>query len=195
MYLAKKKKIKNAWVTNGFWSEELFNEVWPYLDAANVDIKGFTEDFYQRICGAKLKPILENLIKLKEKKVWVEITTLVIPTLNDSETTLKGIARFIKEALGSETPWHITQFSGAISWKLKDIPDTTVETLKRAWEIGKKVGLKHVYIGNIPGLPSEDTFCPKCKALCIDRTGYIVHRHDKNGKCQKCGEDLNLILG
>ncbi|MFA4998954.1 MAG: AmmeMemoRadiSam system radical SAM enzyme [Candidatus Paceibacterota bacterium] len=195
MDIARGKKIKNAWVTNGFWSEELFNEVWPYLDAANVDLKGFSEDFYQKVCGARLKPILENLIRLKEKKIWIEITTLIIPTLNDSEATLKSIAKFIKEALGSETPWHVTQFSSRISWQLKNIPDTSVETLKTAWEIGKKMGLKYVYTGNVPGLPSEDTFCPKCKALCIDRTGYVVHRHDKDGKCQKCGEDLNLILG
>ena len=107
---------------------------------------------------------------------------------------LKKTAEFIKKELGSDTPWHVTQFCGKISWKLQHIEDTPVETLKRAYEIGKKAGLKYVYTGNVPGLPTEDTFCPKCGALVIDRTGYIIHRHDKNGKCPKCGQDINLIL-
>jgi len=94
--------------------------------------------------------------------------------------------------LGIETPWHISQFSGAISWKLQHLPDTSVETLEMAWKIGKETGLKYVYTGNVPGLPSEDTFCPKCNAVCIDRTNYIIRRHDKAGKCPKCGENLDI---
>ena len=194
MKLAKKKGLKNNWVTNGFWSKELFKLISPYLDAANVDLKGFSEDFYREVCGGRLKPVLENLIELKKKNIWVEVTTLVIPTLSDSEKMLRDIAKFIKEELGPETPWHISQFCGAISWKLQNLPDTSVKTLEKAYKIGKEVGLKYVYTGNVPGLPSEDTFCPKCGTLVIDRTNYIIHRHDKNGKCQKCGEDLNLIL-
>lgn len=194
MKLAKKKGLKNNWVTNGFWSKELFDLISPYLDAANVDLKGFTEEFYQRNCGGRLQPVLDTLIQMKEKKIWIEVTTLAIPTLSDSEKMFRDIAKFIKEALGSETPWHITQFSGAISWKLQQLPDTSVETLKKAWEIGKKAGLKYIYTGNVPGIPSEDTFCPKCGTLVIDRTGYIISRHDKSGKCPKCGENLDLIL-
>lgn len=193
MKLAKKKGLKNNWVTNGFWSEELFNLIWPYLDAANVDIKSFSDDFYKENCGGRLQPVLDTLKRLKAKKIWVEITTLVIPTLSDSEKMFKDIAKFIKEELDSETPWHITQFSGAISWKLQHLPETPVETLEMGWKIGKEAGLKYVYIGNVPGLPMEDTFCPKCGALCIDRTNYLVHRHDKNGKCPKCGEKLNIV--
>jgi len=194
MKLAKKKGLKNNWVTNGFWSKELFDLVFPYLDAANVDLKGFTDEFYTKYCGGRLQPVLDTLKRLKEKKIWVEVTTLVIPTLNDSEETFQNIAKFIKNDLGPETPWHITQFSGIISWKLQHLPETPVETLKKAFEIGKEAGLKYVYTGNIPGLPSEDTFCPKCNTLVINRTGYIISRHDKQGKCPKCGEDLNLIL-
>lgn len=194
MKLAKKEGIKNNWVSNGFWSKELFDLIYPYLDAANIDLKGFTNDFYVKYCAGKLQPVLDTLKRLKSKKIWVEVTTLIIPTLNDSEEVLKDIANFIKKDLGSETPWHVSQFSGAISWQLQDAPDTPVETLKKAYEIGKKAGLKYVYTGNVPGLPSEDTFCPKCNTLAIDRTAYLVSRYDKEGKCPKCGADLNLII-
>ena len=194
MKIAKKKGLKNNWVTNGFWSKELFGLIWPYLDAANVDLKGFSDEFYIKVCEARLQPVLDNLIALKQKKIWVEVTTLSIPTLSDSEEMFKGIAKFIKEKLGPETPWHITQFSGAISWKLQHLPETPTPILKKAYEIGKKTGLKYVYTGNVPGLPSEDTLCPKCGTLAIDRMAYIVRRYDKNGKCPKCGANLDLIL-
>jgi len=194
MKLAKKEGLKNNWVTNGFWSPELFKEISPFLDAANVDLKSFSDDFYIQNCGARLKPVLDNLIELKKEKIWAEVTTLAIPTLSDSEEMFRDIAKFIKEKLGPETPWHISQFSGAISWKLQHLPDTPLKTLEQAYKIGKEAGLKYVYTGNVPGHPSEDTFCPECATLAIDRTGYIVQRHDKNGKCPKCGKDLNLIL-
>ena len=194
MKLAKKAGLKNNWVTDGFWSKELFDLVSPYLDAANVDLKSFSNDFYIKNCAGRLQPVLDTLKRLKKKNIWLEITTLIIPTLSDSEKMFREIAKFIKNELGSETPWHITQFSGTISWKLQNLPDTPVEILERAWEIGKEIGLKYVYTGNVPGLPSEDTFCPNCHTLCIDRTNYIIHRHDKAGKCPKCGENLNLIL-
>ena len=194
MKLAKKEKIKNVWVTNGFLSKEALETISPYLDAANIDLKGWSEDFYKKYCGARLKPVLENLVKMKNKKIWVEVTTLIIPTLNDSKEWLKGIANFIKKRLGAETPWHVTQFSGFISWQMKHLHDTPVETLQEAYKIGKKSGLKYVYTGNVPGLPSEDTFCPKCNALAIDRTSYIIHCYDKSGKCPKCKAKLDLIL-
>ena len=194
MKLAKKEGVKNNWISNGFWSKELFDLIFPYLDAANIDLKSFEHDFYIKYCSGKLQPVLDTLKRLKEKRIWVEVTTLVIPGLNDKQQIFQNIAKFIKNDLGSETPWHITQFSGAISWKLQNIPDTPVETLEKAYKIGKEAGLKYVYTGNIPGIPSEDTFCPKCDTLAIDRTGYTISRYDKNGKCMKCSEDLNLIL-
>jgi len=194
MKLAKKAGLKNNFVSNGFMTEESAKLVIPYLNANNIDIKSFSEDFYRESCGAKLQPVLNTAKLMKKSGVWVEITTLVIPTLSDSEKMFKDIATFIKEELGAETPWHISQFSGSISWKLQHLPDTPVETLEMAWKIGKETGLKYVYTGNIPGLPSEDTFCPKCQTLVIDRTNYIIHRYDKNGKCPKCSANLNLIL-
>lgn len=194
MKLAKKEGLKNNWVTDGFWSKELFDLISPYLDAANVDLKGWSDEFYRKYCGGRLQPVLDTLIRMKKKKIWVEVTTLIIPTLNDDEKWLEGIAKFIKTELGPETPWHVTQFSGQISWQLQNLPDTPVETLEKAWRIGKEAGLKYVYTGNVPGLPSEDTFCSKCGALAIDRTNYIIHRYDEAGKCQKCKENLDLIL-
>lgn len=194
MKLAKKKGLKNTWVSNGFMTEESARLIIPYLDANNIDIKSFSDEFYREQCGGRLEPVLETAKLMKKSRVWVEITTLVVPTLSDSEEMFQEIAKFIKKELGVETPWHVTQFSGAISWKLQHLPDTLVETLKRAYQIGKEAGLKYVYTGNVPGLPSEDTFCSKCRSLMIDRTGYIVKRYDKSGKCSKCDEDLNLIL-
>lgn len=193
MKIAKERGLKNAWVSNGFMSEETLNLISPYLDATNIDLKSFSDEFYRKHCGGKIKPVLNNLVKMKKNKIWVEITTLIIPGLNDNPNILEKIARFIKEKLGEETPWHVTQFCAAISWKFRNLPDTPLETLKTAYEIGKKIGLKYVYTGNIPGLPSEDTFCPHCNALAIDRTGYAVYRYDKNGKCPRCGKILNII--
>ena len=193
MKLAKKAGLKNNWVTNGFLSKETTEIIAPYLNAANVDLKWFTEDFYKKYCGGRFQPVLDTLKKMKKAKIWVEITTLVIPTISDSEKMFKEIALFIKKDLGPETPWHVSQFCGAISWKLQNIPDTPVKTLEKAYQIGKKSGLKYVYTGNIPGLASEDTLCPKCGALAIDRNGYIIKRYDKNGKCSNCDENLNII--
>jgi len=193
MKLAKKAGLKNNFVSNGFITKESAKLVIPYLDANNIDIKGFTEEFYQENCGGKLKPVLDTCKLMKKSGVWVEITTLAIPGRSDSEEMFRGVAKFIYQELGPETPWHITQFSGAISWKLQHVPDTPVETLKLGYKIGKETGLKYVYTGNVPGLPSENTICPKCGTIAISRTNYIIHRHDKEGLCPKCGFDLNII--
>ncbi len=194
MKIAKKKGLKNVFVSNGFMSEESAKLAIPYLDANRIDIKSFSEDFYVKNCGARFQPVLNTAKLMKKSGVWVEIITLAIPTLSDSEETFRDIGKFIYNELGPETPWHITKFSGEISWKLQNIPDTPVETLETAWKIGKETGLKYVYIGNVPGLPYEDTKCPRCDALAINRMGYIVKRHDKDGKCPKCGEGLDIIL-
>jgi len=194
MKLAKKKGLKNNWVSNGFMSKETLELIVPYLDAINVDLKSFSDDFYIKNCGARLQPVLDSLKRIKEKGIWLEVTTLVIPTLSDSKEMFEQIANFIKNELGPETPWHVTQFSGLISWQLQHLPETPIKTLEKACQIGLKAGLKYVYSGNVPGLASEDTYCPKCQELNIDRTGYQIVRHDKDGKCYKCGSDLNLVL-
>ncbi len=149
MKLAKEKGLKNIWVSNGFFSKETFEIIAPLLDAANIDLKGFTEDFYQKICGARLQPVLDNLKRLKQAGVWLEITFLVIPTLNDKEEIFANIANFIKKELGKDVPWHISRFSPEISWKLKHLAPTPLAVLKRAQEIGKKTGLANIHLGNV----------------------------------------------
>jgi pyruvate formate lyase activating enzyme len=193
MRLARAAGLKNIWVSNGFMSAESREMIIPYLDADNIDIKSFSDEFYKKNCGGRLQPVLDTCVAMKKAGVWLEITTLVIPTLSDDEKMLAEIAGFIARDLGKETPWHVTQFSGAISWKLKHLPETPAKTLAAAHEIGKKAGLKYVYTGNIPGLASDNTFCPKCGALCIERTGYDIKRHDISGKCPACNELLDII--
>ncbi len=194
MKLAKKSGLKNIWISNGFWSKELFELISSYLDAANIDLKSFSGKFYKKYCGGNLEPVLKTIKRLKKKKIWTEITTLIIPGFNDSKKELKEIANFIRREIGSETPWHISRFSGEISWKFKDVPDTPIETLEKAYKIGKKAGLKYVYVGNVPGSELEHTFCPRCGFKAIERIGYSIIRRDKEGKCPACGENLNLIL-
>ncbi|MDO8663378.1 MAG: AmmeMemoRadiSam system radical SAM enzyme, partial [Candidatus Wildermuthbacteria bacterium] len=150
MKLAKKQGLKNIFVSNGFMSPESAKLAIPYLDANNIDIKSFDDKFYQKICGGRLQPVLDTAKLMKKSGVWVEITTLAIPVISDSEEMFRKIAKFIYNELGSETPWHISQFSGALSWKLRHLPDTPLEILKKAERIGKEVGLKYVYLGNVP---------------------------------------------
>lgn len=194
MKLAKKQGLKNTWVSNGFLSKESFKLISPYLDAINIDLKSFSDEFYRRYCGGRLQAVLDTLKRIKSKSIWLEITTLVIPSLNDKDEEFKKIAQFIKNELGPEVPWHISRFSGTISWKLQNLPDTSLSTLEKAHKIGLETGLKYVYTGNIPGLESEDTFCPKCKTKIINRTGYAIERYDDNGKCFNCGENLDIII-
>jgi pyruvate formate lyase activating enzyme len=193
MKLAKKHGIKNVFVSNGFMSEQSRKAIAKYLDAINIDIKGFSDEFYRKVCNGRLQPVLDTCKFLKEKGVWLEITTLVIPTLNDSDDVFESIAGFIAKQLGKETPWHISQFCGSISWKLKHIPDTPLTTLERAIAIGRK-HLKYVYIGNIPGHEAENTYCKKCGSIVIRRYGYSVKRLDVDGKCPNCKEKIDLIL-
>ena len=191
MKLAKEKRIKNIWVTNGYTSPIALKTIKPYLAAANVDLKFFTEKNYQKICGAKLQPVLDNLIWYKKNKIWLEITTLIIPTLNDSKIELKQIAEFIKKELGKNTPWHVTAFFP--TYKLTKLPATPNSTIKKAWQIGKAAGLKYVYGGNVIDQNLENTYCPKCEELIIERRGYDIKRFDKIGGCPKCGEKLDII--
>lgn len=192
MKLARQKNLKNIWVTNGYASKEVLKEVIPYLDAANIDIKGFTEEFYNKICGARLKPVLETAKAMKCGGVWIEITTLVVPEQNDTKEHSEGIAKFIAKDLGKETPWHISKFFP--TYKLKNLPPTPQSSLIEAREFGKKFGLRYIYLGNVPFAEDETTICPKCDAKMIERSGYEIVRYDKDGKCANCGENLNLIL-
>jgi len=186
MRLAKKQGLKNVWVSNGYFSKELFSEISPLLDAVNIDLKSFDNTFYQENCSGKLLPVLDNLKRLKNKKIWTEITTLIIPGLSDDLKMLKKMAEFIRQELGTETPWHLSRFFGQVSWKLKNVADTSLETLIKARKIGMEEGLKYVYLGNVPGVDTEDTFCSRCTQKVIDRSGYDIQRLDSKGRCPKC---------
>lgn len=188
--LAHKEGIKNVFVTNGYTSAEAIREIAPFLDAANVDLKGIREDFYHKMCGAKLQPVLDNIRLYRELGIWVEVTTLIIPGYNDDEEQLRGIAAFIK-GVGVGIPWHVTAFYPA--YKLLDVPLTPVESLRKAREIGKKAGLRYVYEGNVPGEGGENTYCYSCGETVIKRYGFeIIENIVIDGKCPKC---KNLIDG
>jgi pyruvate formate lyase activating enzyme len=188
---ASQEGIKNIFVTNGYMTGEALETIRPYLDAANVDLKGFKEKFYKEICGAKLKPVLENLKRMRQMGIWVEITTLVIPTLNDSDEEFKEIAQFIV-SLGPEVPWHISAFYP--TYKMLDLPRTPASSLHRAREVGIKAGLRYVYCGNIPGEEGEDTFCAHCGRRVIERIGFQVTKNDVvNGACRHCHQKIDGI--
>jgi pyruvate formate lyase activating enzyme len=187
--LAKKKGLKNVFVTNGYITEEALREIAPYLDAANIDLKSFSDSFYTKRCGARLQPVLESIKLYKSLGIWIELTTLIIPTLNDSEKELWKIAEFIKD-VGEDTPWHITQFYP--TYKLIDLPRTPVTTLRRAREIGLEAGLRYVYEGNVPGETGESTYCPSCGKTLIRRFGYQIQENKiKNSKCTYCGAKID----
>ena len=184
--LAQQERIKNIFVSNGYMSEATVDRIAPYLDGINIDLKGFTDSFYKKICGARLQPVLDSIRRMHEAGVWLEVTTLVIPTLNDSEDELRDIARFIK-SVGPEIPWHVTRFFP--TYRLDKLPPTSLETLQRAREIGLEEGLHYVYEGNVPGRGSESTYCPGCKKMVIERTGYQIKAGSgvKMGRCPECG--------
>lgn len=183
--LANDRGIKNVFVSNGYMGQEAIKTIQPYLHAANIDLKSYSEKFYKEICGARLKPVLENLTLMKKLGIWVEVTTLIIPTLNDSEKELQEIADFIRTELGPETPWHVSRFHPM--YRLTSVPSTPVQTVLKAREIGLKAGLYYVYSGNIPGQGGENTYCHKCGALLIERLGFTILQYNvNNGKCPKC---------
>jgi pyruvate formate lyase activating enzyme len=190
--LACKEGLKNVFVTNGFMTVEAIKTIAPYLAAANVDLKSFRDDFYKKQCGARLEPVLETMIKMKQMGIWVEITTLLIPGLNDSDQELKDIAEFIAR-LGFETPWHISRFHP--QFKMRGVPVTPLISLHRAVEIGKRCGLKYVYSGNVPGDDGESTYCSNCRNCLIERYGFDVFSTNLTGnKCSKCGTELEGIF-
>lgn len=184
--------IKSVFVTNGFMSAETLEAIRPYLAAANVDLKSFREKFYRQQCGARLEPVLASLQKMKESGVWVEITTLLIPGLNDSDEELKDIAGFIA-GLGKETPWHISRFHP--QFKMLDVPVTPVASLHRAREIGILAGLKYVYNGNVPGEEGENTYCFSCGYCLIERHGFrVINNNLKDNKCPRCSKEVEGIF-
>jgi pyruvate formate lyase activating enzyme len=188
--LAHQKGIRNVFVSNGYTGPEAAKAIAPYLDGNNIDLKG-GDEFYKKICGARLEPVKETIRLMKALGVWVEVTTLIIPDHNDSEKDMRDIAEFLS-SVDPSMPWHVTQFYPTC--RILDKPRTPVKTLRRAREIGFEAGLKYVYEGTVPGEGGENTYCPDCEELLIRRFGFSIGENTiKDGKCPKCGHDIKGV--
>ena len=184
--LAKEAGLLNIFVTNGYISKEPLTRIAPLLAAANIDLKGFSAGFYRDIVGAKLNEVLDCMVDYRRLGIWLEITTLIIPGLNDSDADLQGIADFIVKNLGSDTTWHVSQFYP--TYRLIDRPRTPEATLRRAVGIGRAAGLHYVYEGNVPEAGGENSLCPSCSSLLIERSGYRISSDRlSGGHCPECG--------
>jgi pyruvate formate lyase activating enzyme len=183
--IAQEKDIKNVLVTNGFISPHALKELCKFVDAANVDLKGFTEDYYGQVCRGVLSDVLNSLKIYRERGVHLEITNLVVPTRNDDMEMIERMSTWIRDELGEDVPLHFSRFTPM--YKLKNLYLTPVETLERARTVAMDVGLQYVYIGNVPGHVGENTYCPNCGKMIIDRTGFSVHELNlRKNACQFC---------
>ena len=191
--LAKKEDIKTVYVTNGYMTEESFQEINPYLDAANIDLKGMSEKFYNDLCEARLQPVLNNIIRMHDAHIHIEVTNLLIPGYNDSEEDLKALIKFMVDEVGVEVPLHFTRFFP--QYQMQHTPPTEIKSLQKAHELAKKAGMQYVYIGNAPIADGENTYCPECGEPIIKRDGFSVISDElkKTRKCPKCKAPLNII--
>ncbi len=186
--LVRKFGLLNSVHTCGYINQEPLRELAPLLNAADVDLKAFTEDFYGRICGGRLKPVLEAIVTLREMGVWLEITNLVIPTLNDDPKEIRDMCRWLVENAGPDTPIHFSRFFPY--YKLKNLPPTPIETLNMAQQTAREAGLRYAYIGNIRQ-SGENTYCPSCGKLLIERIGYFVKQNLlQEGACPYCKSSI-----
>lgn len=181
--LAKEEGLANVFVTNGYMTAEALETIKPYLNACNVDLKAFKEKFYKEICQSHLQPVLDSIRLMKKLGIWVEITTLVVPGVNDDEEELRSIARFIVET-DPNIPWHISRFHP--DYKYTETRATPIETLRMAYSLGKREGLNHIYIGNVLG-ESEDTLCSYCGRTLIRRQGFAIRENRvEDSLCPHC---------
>lgn len=188
--LAKMKGLFTNYVTNGFLTQEALSLILPYLDVYRVDIKGFSVKTYQALAGlTEYAGILEVAERAKHSGLHVEVVTNVIPHYNDDEEELSAIARWIRDKLGPDTPWHVTRFHPAL--RLSRHSPTPISTLERARAVGMKIGLWYVYLGNVPGHPGENTYCHSCRSLLIRRSVFdVIENRIKGGRCPDCGETI-----
>lgn len=187
--LSKAQGLKNIMVTNGYINRKPLEEIAPYIDGANIDLKAFSQEFYRKICGARLQPVLDSIRLYKKLGIWIEITTLIIPGLNDKEDELQNLAEFIV-SIGNNIPWHVTAFYP--TYNLLEKPRTSIDQLIKARKIGINAGLRYIYTGNIPGYEGENTYCYKCKKLLIERTGFKVENYNiKDGFCPECNKKID----
>jgi pyruvate formate lyase activating enzyme len=184
--LAHQTGLKNVFVTNGYTTPAALEAIAQYLDAANVDLKAFTERFYHQVTGATLAGVLDCLRDYRRLGIWLEVTTLVIPGWNDDADELRRLAGFIASELGRDVPWHVSAFHP--TYRMLDRPPTPAATLQRAAAIGREAGLRHVYVGNLPVEGGEDTRCPHCGETVIRRQGFrLLTMEVRQGCCRACG--------
>jgi len=189
--LARAAGLKNVFVTSGYVSPEPVRQIAPHLDAVNVDLKSFRDETYRRVSRGRLAPVLEAIRLYKELGVWVEVTTLVVPGLNDSDEELREIAAFVR-SVGAGVPWHVTQFHP--TYRMQDRRATPVAALRRAREIGMQAGLRYVYEGNVPGEGGENTFCHACGAALITRLSvFLRDNRIRGGRCPHCGAAVDGV--
>lgn len=191
--LAKPKGIENIFVTNGYMSREMLDEAKNWLSAANIDLKAFKEETYNKMIKGSLKGVLDSIVYMRSLGIWIEITTLIVPGMNDDEKELKQIAEFIA-GVGMEVPWHISRFHP--QYKMQDRSATPLSTMGMAYDIGKKAGLRYVYMGNVPGDDKESTFCWNCGEKLIERFGFNVGENKllKSQNCPKCRAKIDGIF-
>ncbi|MBN1522414.1 MAG: AmmeMemoRadiSam system radical SAM enzyme [Candidatus Aureabacteria bacterium] len=184
--IAQKKGLKNLFITNGYITEEALREISPYLDTVNIDLKSMSDDFYKKVCSARLKPVLDNITLCYSLGIWVEVTTLVIPGYNDSLEELREIAMFIR-SINKSIPWHVSRFFPA--YQLNNVSLTPLKRLEEAVKIGREAGLEYVYQGNMD--EGENTFCPNCGKLLIIRTDFnTIENKIKDGSCPYCRANI-----
>jgi pyruvate formate lyase activating enzyme len=181
--------IRSVVVSNGYIQRAALQTAYAGMDAVKVDLKAFTERYYRDVVRARLKPVLETLVNLRTLGIWSEIVYLVTPTLNDSETELTAMARWIKANLGADVPLHFSRFHP--DYRMQELPATPLPTLERARAIAQAEGLHYVYIGNVPGHPAQNTHCPKCRQVVVERVGFAANRVLlQDGCCAACGEPI-----
>ncbi len=191
--LARKEGIKNVLVTNGYISKRALESVVDVIDAANVDWKGFSEEFYREHCSADLQSVLDATVEMHRRGVHVEVTFLIIPETNDGVDEARRMARYLVDHMGPDVPLHLSRFFP--QYKFSHLPPTPVETLLKAREVAKAEGVNYVYVGNLPDEGYEDTVCPKCGQTVIGRAGYSITgwRLDASNHCEKCGTPIPIV--
>ncbi|MCE5339596.1 MAG: AmmeMemoRadiSam system radical SAM enzyme [Planctomycetaceae bacterium] len=188
--IAKQRGLANVFVSNGYMTKNAIDFAKDWLDGINIDLKSFSEGYYKRLCKAKVSPVFQTIDYVaNHTNIWMEITTLIVPGENDSEKELRQIAEFIFNTCGADVPWHVSRFYP--QYKYTDASATPYSTLQMAYDIAKQVGLRYVYIGNLRTQKGENTYCPKCGSLLVEREGYyITQNRIKNSICLDCGEKI-----
>ncbi|MBN1165247.1 MAG: AmmeMemoRadiSam system radical SAM enzyme [Candidatus Krumholzibacteriota bacterium] len=192
--LAKAQGIRSVVVTNGYYAEKPLSDLCRLVDAIKIDLKAYDDTYYQKICGARLQPVLDSLVRIKQSGVWLEIVYLMIPTLNDQPDRLREMSRWLFRNLGPDVPVHFSRFYP--QYRLNNLPPTPLSTLEQAWEICRQEGMRYVYLGNIPPHRAESTYCPFCEKKVISRNGYRIEKIDiSNGNCRFCGKPIPGLWG